>query len=131
MKTRCYNKKYPQYKDYGGRGIKVCDRWLGTNGFKNFFSDMGERPLKCSLDRINNELGYSKNNCRWATRKMQSNNTRKTCWLEYNGEKMSLSDWAQKKGFPPELIYNRIMNYKWSTKKALETPWVKKERNKK
>ncbi len=75
MKTRCYNSNYIRYKDWGGRGIKVCDRWL--NSFENFLSDMGERPtLKHSIDRIDNNRNYEPSNCRWATPHQQSQNRR-------------------------------------------------------
>jgi hypothetical protein len=74
MKRRCYNPKDPKYPRYGGRGIKVCVRWLGPNGFTNFLADMGKRPTGLTLDRRNNNKGYSKGNCRWVTQKVQQNN---------------------------------------------------------
>lgn len=77
MKSRCYGKSDTKYKDYGGRGIKVCDRWLGINGFNNFLKDMGNRPTpQHSIDRINNEGNYEPSNCRWATIHEQSSNKR-------------------------------------------------------
>lgn len=85
--------------DYGGRGIKVCDRWLEC--FENFLADMGRRPSKKhSLDRYpNNETGnYEPSNCRWGTKKQQAGNTRSNRWLEYKGRKMILSDWREELG---------------------------------
>jgi hypothetical protein len=77
MRQRCYNVKNPVYHHYGGRGIKMCDRWLGEKGFWNFVEDMGERPEGTSLDKINNDSNYSPDNCRWADKTTQSNNNRK------------------------------------------------------
>ena len=73
MFRRCYNKNFKNYSYYGGRGIKICDRW---NKFENFLSDMGERPVGLSIDRINNNGDYEPSNCRWATAKEQRANTR-------------------------------------------------------
>jgi len=73
MKDRCGNPQYPKYHRYGGRGIRVCDRW--QNSFENFYVDMGQRPsVKFSIDRINNDGNYEPGNCRWATAKEQARN---------------------------------------------------------
>lgn len=76
MIRRCYSPNNPIYKHYGGRGITVCARWRGKTGFWNFVEDMGERAEGMSLDRIDNKRNYTPNNCRWATKTQQSNNTR-------------------------------------------------------
>ncbi len=73
MKGRCLNPNNPRYKDYGGRGITVCNHWLK---FENFYQDMGNRPVNKTLDRIKNNLGYYKKNCKWSTPKEQANNRR-------------------------------------------------------
>lgn len=75
MRSRCLTKSNPAYKDYGGRGITICERW---NDFNNFLTDMGKRPGKLTLDRKNNNKGYDKKNCRWADRFTQSRNSRNT-----------------------------------------------------
>lgn len=96
IKERCYNPNSEKYSLYGGRGIRVCDRW--RHSFQNFINDMGKRPSpKHSLDRFpNNNTGhYEKENCRWATQKEQTGNTRKNIWIECGGQKMIQADWAR------------------------------------
>ena len=76
MIQRCWNKKAPNYSRYGGRGIKICKRWLGDHGFENFLKDMGKRPFGMNLDRRDNDRGYCKRNCRWASLAEQRANQR-------------------------------------------------------
>lgn len=78
MGQRCNNQNSAGYAEYGGRGIKICDRWLGAEGFSNFLKDMGERPHKLSLDRVDVNGDYSPENCRWADNSLQGFNTRKS-----------------------------------------------------
>lgn len=77
MRRRCNDPKHKSYKDYGARGIKVCDRW--QTSFQDFLADMGERPEGKTLDRIKSHLGYFKENCKWSTSEEQNNNQRMRC----------------------------------------------------
>jgi hypothetical protein len=91
---RCYNEHCIAYPGYGGRGIKVCERW--RESFENFYQDMGPRPSeKHSLDRIDNNGDYEPGNCRWATQKQQMRNTRKSLMLEMDGEVKCLAEWCE------------------------------------
>ena len=93
---RCTNLNNKAWSNYGGRGIKVCDRWLGENGFVNFLNDMGERPSpKHSIDRIDVNGNYEPSNCRWATVKEQCNNRRTNIKITYNNETKTLSEWCE------------------------------------
>jgi len=121
MKTRCYNKNSVSYVNYGGRGIRVCDRWLES--FENFLSDMGKKPsLDHSIDREDNDGDYSPENCRWATASEQSSNRRDAVRIVYNGITGSPSEWEEITGIPARTIYNRIHKLKWGDKKAVTTP---------
>lgn len=107
MKRRCGNPKDSSYKNYGQRGIKVCDRWL--NSFENFFADMGPAPSKAhTLERLDNNLGYDPNNCKWATRLEQVNNTRRTRFLTHDDKKLSIAQWAELIGIHRGTIENRL-----------------------
>ncbi len=123
MRYRCEKQKHVAYKNYGGRGVKVCDRWL--ENFKNFHQDMGDKPDGCSLDRIDNTKGYSKENCRWATRKEQNNNRRMCLMIEYSGEMYTMSQLWEKYpkniGVTYRAFVKRIRNGK-PLEKCLFTP---------
>ncbi len=82
MLDRCYNKNDKRFENYGGRGIWVCDRWKGEKGFQNFLIDMGKRPKGLTLDRRDNEDGYSPSNCRWVDIVTQNNNRRPRRWAK-------------------------------------------------
>lgn len=105
MKQRCLNPKSKPYADYGGRGITVCDRWLV---FENFISDMGSRPEGKSLDRIDNNAGYSPENCRWADQTTQKRNTRANKKFVYNGSLLTIAEIAGQIGMKPDTLKHRI-----------------------
>lgn len=118
MKNRCLNEKDPEYHNYGGRGIKVCDRWMTV---ENFIADMGERPPGLEIDRINNDGNYEPGNCRWANRSEQLNNTRRTHKLTYEGKTLSLTEWAKSLNMPFCRLQSRIKRG-WPIERALTTP---------
>lgn len=102
MVARCQNPKAQSYRNYGGRGITVCDRWLES--FENFYADMGDRPSKQhTLDRIDNDGSYSPENCRWATWEEQANNRRNNVWIEFQGERLSAAQWSRRLGVAIDL----------------------------
>lgn len=106
MKQRCLNRNGPRFKDWGGRGIRVCDRWLA---FENFLADMGRRPSRLhSLDRIDPDGHYEPGNCRWATRREQQRNRRDNETLTAFGKTQSIDDWADEFGVHRALIRGRI-----------------------
>lgn len=93
IKGRCYNENRACYHNYGGKGIKVCERWL--NSFENFLLDMGPKPSKKhSIERRKNDQDYTRENCYWATRFQQNRNHSRNCFIEFDGRKMVLQDWA-------------------------------------
>lgn len=109
MKARCCNKNDAAYKHYGGRGIKVCERWLSS--FQKFYEDMGSKPtLQHTLDRYPNNNGdYEPSNCRWATKKEQAGNTRRNHWFKTDsGKKLILTDLAKELNVTNNTIHNRI-----------------------
>jgi len=120
IKQRCCNKKDKSYPSYGGRGIIICETWME---FENFLKDMGEPPSKKhSIDRINNDNGYYKSNCRWATRKQQQGNMRSNHMVTFSNKTQCLAAWANEIGISQKTLWHRLVTLKWSTKKALTTP---------
>lgn len=125
MRQRCHNKKSHIWKYYGGRGITVCDKWNNAlDGFKNFYRDMGE-DNGLSIDRIDNNAGYCRENCRWATMKQQIENRRSTKGVARNAD--SLRQKCLRAGMPYMLVYLRT-RLGWSEDKALTTPKLPKGR---
>jgi hypothetical protein len=119
MITRCTNPKNKSYSRYGGRGIKVCQRW---RKFENFLEDMGEMPEGHQIDRINNNLGYCPENCRWATRTEQMRNTKRNHLITFRGKTQCLSAWAEKFNIKVQTLESRINKLGWSIEKSLTTP---------
>lgn len=120
MRTRCRDPKCKAYHLYGGRGITVCDRWVGESGFANFLTDMGEPPSKLhSIDRFPDKNGnYEPGNCRWATRTEQGNNTRRNIMMTFQGRTQTMTQWANEIGVKPNTLLKRLRSG-WSHEKAL------------
>lgn len=117
MKQRCNNPNSPSYKNYGGRGITLCEAW--NYDFAAFYYDMGPRPTPShSIERINNDLGYSKENCEWATLDKQSKNKRTTVRFPFNGYMLTLGEISEITGIKRSTLSQRIYAYKWPLEKA-------------
>lgn len=121
MKRRCLDATNPAYANYGGRGIEVCQRWLQPNGrgLHNFLTDMGERPDGMTLERIDNNKGYNPENCKWASRTAQNNNTRSNRVITFHGKTLTLSQWAKETGIKRSTLAQRFYVYNWSIEKCL------------
>lgn len=117
MRNRCERPADRHYSDYGGRGIKVCERW---RKFANFLADMGERPAGMTIERIDNAKGYEPGNCKWATRHEQDRNRRDNRVLEIDGERLILLDACRKYGRNFDSVRDRL-NRGWSVERALRT----------
>ena len=116
IKARCTNPNHADFADYGGRGIKVCQRWMES--FEAFFEDMGKKPdWAKSIDRIDVDGDYCKENCRWADDRMQSRNKRNNRNLKLDGLEMCLTDWAKHLGVSVSTLIERLE--KWPLEKAL------------
>lgn len=105
MKSRCYNKKHKAYKNYGGRGISVCKRWMS---FEKFLDDMCPRPSAAMIERKNNNNGYSPQNCVWETRKEQNSNRRNCIYVEVSGEIVTLKEACRRRKIKYRPVHKRI-----------------------
>lgn len=136
MFPRCLDKNHPGYKYYGDRGITICDEWFD---FRNFIKDMyelweyhvenfGDGRKNCQLDRIDNNKGYYKDNCRWATAKLNNNNRRdykrmgNARYIEYRGKKLCIKDWAKELDMKYTTLIYRLNRAGWSVEKAFYEP---------
>ena len=128
MLQRCSNPNNTGYKDYGGRGITVCGRWLGKDGFTNFLEDIGYKPSQeYSIDRINVNGNYSKENCKWATPKEQANNRRTNIRVTFNEKDITISEFARVHNIKPNVLLGRMARNNISPEEAilLEVPHTK------
>lgn len=124
IRKRCLNKNDKLYPYYGGRGIKVCDRWMES--FQNFLEDMGNRPSSdFSMERIDNDGDYCPDNCRWATRKEQSSNRRNSIIVIYKDKTYCLKDFCTEHGIKYKNVWRRIRQYGWPIEKSTGISGVK------
>lgn len=120
MRLRCTNPKNAAWPAYGGRGITVCERWLDDP--TNFYRDMGPKPSPAhELDRIDNDAGYSPENCRWVLRKINDRNRRSNHHLTHDGETLTIAEWCERTGLSHSLIRHRL-GEGWPVSIALTTP---------
>ena len=118
MKRRCLSPDNPRFQHYGGRGIKISERWFN---FENFYADMGDPPFqKAHLDRIENDGNYEKENCRWTSHQINTQNTKKTLHVFYKGKRMCLAEACRRSNFAFNTIHNRISRYKITAQQALD-----------
>lgn len=125
MKKRCNDKSCKQYADYGGRGIKVCDKWSnGLDGYRNFRSWAEKNGYKegLTIDRIDNDKGYSPQNCRWVTVKDQCRNKRNNIRITLDGKTQTFTEWCEEYGVPFDLAYNRYHALGWEPIDAFTKP---------
>ena len=124
MMKRCYTPSTKCYKNYGGRGITVCNDWLENNGFMKFYnwSMMNGYNEKLTLDRSDNDKPYSPDNCRWSSVKQQNRNRRSNHNLTFKGETKPLCEWSDMLGIKYKVLQSRVNYYGWSAEEALTIP---------
>lgn len=132
MRRRCNDPKGKEYKNYGGRGIKVCEEWENYENFKNWALsngyDKNAKRCQCTLDRIETNGNYEPSNCRWADMVVQANNKRNNIIIEYKNERKTLAQWSKETGISYSVILRRLKNG-WSTEDILTKP-ARKLKNK-
>lgn len=125
MIQRCRNENCKSYCNYGGRGIRVCERW---KSFSAFAQDMGEKPLGYTIDRINNDGDYEPGNCRWATMKQQNRNCRRNKPVVFEGKTICLADLCERFSIPYTRLRERVNRLGWPLDKALVAPRFTKKK---
>ena len=123
MRQRCDNPNDPAYANYGGRGIRVCERW---REYANFLADMGARPPRYEIDRIDNDGPYSPENCRWVTSKANKHNKRSSRMLTWQGVTLPVTAWAERLGMHPRTLFNRL-GRGWTLERAMTQPTNQKD----
>lgn len=121
MRSRCQCVAHTSYHNYGGKGITVCQRW--DESFEAFLADMGEKPDGMTLDRIDSTGNYEPGNCRWANRETQATNRRVNVFIEYQGLRLTISQWAKRLGVPFTSLSGRIKKG-WSDERVVTQPFV-------
>lgn len=119
MKGRCQNPKHAAFANYGGRGITLCDKW---QTFAGFAEDMLPRPDGGMIDRIDNNAGYSPDNCRWVDRKTQNSNRRNCIYVSHGGEQVTLKEYCRREGLSYRPVVKRIQDRGWTVEQALSIP---------
>lgn len=122
MISRCYNSNVERYKNYGGRGITVCDEWQGENGFLNFYKWAVENGYSdgLSIERIDVNGNYEPSNCKWITMREQKYNTTRSILITLGSETHCLAEWCELKNLNYPKVYQRIHKLKWTYERALE-----------
>lgn len=122
MRTRCLNPNREDWHLYGGRGVTICPEWLES--YANFLRDMGECPEGKTLDRVDPNGNYEPSNCRWATSQEQAESKRTNVWIAYEGQRLTVSQWARQTGLPYQVLADRIRHWGSDLHRVFTTPYV-------
>jgi hypothetical protein len=127
MWQRCTDPNIGTYHLYGGRGIRVCDRWRDIN---NFIADMGHRPSRdYSIERADSNKDYTPGNCRWATIVDQNNNTSRNVFVEYRGRRLTIAQWSREIRIPHDTLWRRFKSGKWTVEQIMTMPLRRRRDN--